>query len=133
MIVDTSVWIDYLYHNQHSDICDYLDRYLQGESPIYCTPIIFQEVLQSLRKDSDFTRLRQDFLTYQFYQFDNQLQAALDAASIFRKCRKHGYTIRKAYDCLIALTCLHFDLELLHIDKDFDNIAKVFPLKTVSV
>jgi hypothetical protein len=39
MMIDSSVWIDYLYHNQHPDICDYLDRYLQGEKPIYCTPI----------------------------------------------------------------------------------------------
>lgn len=131
-MVDSSVWIDYLYYNRHPEVCDYLDRYLQGEKPIYCTPIIFQEVLQGIRKDGDFTRLRQNFLTYQFYQLENQIQAAQDAASIFRKCRKHGYTICKAYDCLIALTCLHFDLDLLHVDKDFDNIAKLFPLKVIS-
>jgi len=132
-MVDSSVWIDYLYHNQHSDICDYLDRYLEGEKPIFCTPIILQEVLQGIKKDSDFKRIRQNFLAYQFFQFDNQLQAAQDAASIFRACRKKGFTIRKAYDCLIALTCLHFDLELLHIDKDFDHIASLYPLKIVSV
>ncbi|HLF35997.1 MAG TPA: PIN domain-containing protein [Cyclobacteriaceae bacterium] len=133
MMVDTSIWIDYLYYNRHPELCDYLDRYLKSDNSISCTPVIFQEVLQGVRKDSDFLRLREDFLTYRYFQFNNQLRAAEDAAAIFRKCRKNGLTIRKANDCMIALICLHYDLELLHADHDFDMISKLYPLKTVPV
>lgn len=132
-MIDTSVWLDYLYYNQNKNVCDFLDEYLKGNQPIFSTPVIYQEVLQGVKKDKDYKNLRTDFLTYQFFQFSNQLLAAEQAAEIYRNCRKKGYTIRKAYDCLIALTCLKFDLELLHLDKDFDNIAKVYPLKIVKI
>ena len=132
MLVDTSAWLDYLYYNRNKKICDFLDKYLQGSDPVFCTPIVYQEVLQGVRKDQDFQDLRTDFLTYKFVQFNNQLLAAEQAAEIYRGCRKKGLTIRKAQDCLIALTCIKFDLELLHNDKDFDNIAKVYPLKVIS-
>jgi hypothetical protein len=133
MMVDTSIWIDYLYYNRHPKLCNYLDRFLLSEKPVSCTPIIFQEVLQGVRKDNDFIRLRHDFLSFTYYQFDNQIQAAKDAAAIFRNCRKNGLTIRKANDCMIALICLHYDLELLHADRDFDMISKLYPLKTTSI
>ena len=131
MLIDTSVWLDYLYYNRNKKVCDFLDDYLKGNGPVFCSPTIYQEVLQGVRKDQDYQELRIDFLTYWFFQFNNQLLAAEQAAQIYRKCRKKGLTIRKAHDCLIALTCLTFDLELLHADKDFDSIAQVYPLKVV--
>ncbi len=133
MLVDTSVWLDFLYYNRNKKVCDFLDEYLKGGEPVFCTPVIYQEVLQGVRKDKDYQNLRTDFLTYRFFQFNNQLLAAEQAAEIYRNCRKKGLTIRKANDCLIALTCLKFNLKLLHMDKDFDNIAKIYPLKIVKV
>jgi len=32
---------------------------------------------------------------------------------------------------MIALVCLDYGLDLLTIDRDFENIAEVFPLKLV--
>lgn len=51
------------------------------------------------------------------------------AAQIYRACRKHGLTIRKTADCLIAATCLEAGAELYHNDRDFEAIAKVKDLK----
>ena len=133
MLIETSVWLDYLYYNHSPNINSFLNQYLAGEQPVFTTPIIYQEVLQGIRKDKDFNQIRQDFTSYTFFKFNNQQEAAEKAANIYRRCRKEGLTIRKAHDCMIALVCLEFDLELLHLDRDFDNIAKVYPLKLVIV
>ena len=65
--------------------------------------------------------------------FTNVFQMAVEAADIYRQCRNKGPTIRKAPDCLIAYYALQYNLPLLHKDKDFDGIAKVFPLQMMNV
>ena len=50
------------------------------------------------------------------------------AQSLFK-----GLAIRKAPDCLIAHYALAYDLPLLHKHKDFDSIAKVFPIQIIGV
>lgn len=55
--------------------------------------------------------------------------ASIKAAEIFRTLRKNGITIRKINDCIIANYALEYNLILIHIDSDFENIAKIYPLK----
>lgn len=54
-----------------------------------------------------------------------------EAARIFFDCRRRGITVRGSADCLIAQMTLEQDATLLHDDGDFENIAKVRPLKTL--
>ncbi len=49
---------------------------------------------------------------------------AIAAASLYRILKSKEITIRKPNDCLIAAICIQYKIELLHNDKDFDNIAK---------
>lgn len=133
MLVESSAWIDYLYYNQFPTVNNFLAQHIAKNRPIYTTPIVYQEVLQGIRNDREFDQIRQNFATYRFFQLNDQQQSAEKAAGIYRSCRKKGLTIRKAHDCMIALICLEFDLELLHLDRDFDNIAKVYPLRIVEV
>jgi hypothetical protein len=90
-------------------------------------------VLRGIKKDSEYRKVKQNFESYRFYTLNNQKKAAEDSAMIYRTCRAKGLTIRKANDCMIALVALAFNLPILHKDKDFDNIAKVYPLKTIKV
>ena len=60
----------------------------------------------------------------------NATEAAISAATLYRKLRQKGVTIRKPNDCLIAAFALHFDVELCHNDRDFDAIAARTKLKT---
>src|SRR5207249_12098434 len=53
------------------------------------------------------------------------------AAAIYRACRARGTTPRSSIDCLIAQICLRYDHELLSRDRDFDAIARIFPLQRV--
>jgi predicted nucleic acid-binding protein len=56
----------------------------------------------------------------------------VDAARIYFDCRRKALTVRSSVDCLIAQVALDNRLALLHSDRDFDAIAKVRPLQTVS-
>ena len=55
------------------------------------------------------------------------------AADIYRQLRASGTTIRKTNDCIIAATVLEHDCELLHNDRDFNAVAREFPLRVLRV
>ncbi|WP_420886111.1 PIN domain-containing protein, partial [Candidatus Contendibacter odensensis] len=46
-----------------------------------------------------------------------------EAATLYRRCRSQGSTIRSTIDCLIARICLRHDYDLLTKDRDFRLIA----------
>ena len=131
MLVDTSAWIEFFnpVPNPHQTALE--DHIFAGEI-IYTCPIIVQEVLQGVRQ-KDYVKTRSALSSAEMLTFTNYFQMAVDAAQVYRACRIKGLTIRKANDCLIAHYALKYDLPLLHKDKDFDSIAKVFPLRIVKV
>ena len=133
MVVDTSVWLDYLYYQHHPDAGDYLDSYLSQNGPIEMLPVIYQEVLQGMRSDQEYQRFRQNASHFDFYYFTDPFEAAHQTATLYHECRRKGLTIRKSNDCLIAHYCISYNLSLLTVDTDFDHIAKVFSLKMVRV
>ena len=55
------------------------------------------------------------------------------AGNIYRVARGKSVTIRSSNDCLIAAIAMHHDLLLLHGDRDFDEIARFFPLRARNV
>ena len=59
------------------------------------------------------------------------LEAAYGAAAIYQDARKHGITIRKSNDCLIAFYTIFYDAVLLHNDEDFNKIAEYTHLQTL--
>ncbi len=132
MLIETSAWIAY-YRDNVRAIADYVENRLLNKLPVFTTPLIIQEVLQGFPDQKRYMATLINFSSYPNYFLANQTQAAIDAANIYRNCRKKGYTIRKPNDCMIALVALSYDLPILHNDKDFDNIAKIYPLKIVKV
>jgi predicted nucleic acid-binding protein len=91
-------------------------------------PVIVQEVLQGIRIQKLFDLIKYVFLS-QRYVIYNQVEIAVSAASLYRCLKRKGITIRKPNDCLIAAVCINQNIEVLHKDKDFDNIAKHTSLK----
>ena len=53
----------------------------------------------------------------------------IQAAQLYRDCRRKGKTVRKTVDCIIAAICIENDLALLHKDADFDFIEECTTLK----
>jgi predicted nucleic acid-binding protein len=125
-LYDTSVWIEYK-NGIASNRTNQLDHDLIFNQVCTC-PIIIQEVLQGIRSNRDFAELEIDFRNLKLLNWD-ATEAAVSAAMLYRRLRQIGVTIRKPNDCLIAAYALHFDIELCHNDRDFDQIAAHSDLK----
>jgi predicted nucleic acid-binding protein len=125
VIVDTTVWIDYLRGAENPET-RWLDRELQRQ-PLGLTDLILCEVLQG---KNAFARAQADLLKFQVFQTGGSTMAVA-AAQNYRDLRDRGYTIRKTIDCLIATFCLQAKHELLHRDHDFDPFEKVLGLQVV--
>jgi predicted nucleic acid-binding protein len=54
------------------------------------------------------------------------------AASLYRRCRRGGVTVRALTDCLIAAVAIRTDTELVHADQDFDLLAQHTDLRVTS-
>lgn len=128
VIIDTTVWIDYLCGTENLET-RWLDRELQRQR-LGLTDLILCEVLQGIREQSAFTRVRADLLKFQVFDTGGS-GLAVAAAQNYRDLRQRGYTVHKTIDCLIATFCLQAKHELLHRDRDFDCFEKVLGLRVV--
>jgi len=128
VIVDTTVWIDYLRGAENSETL-WLDRELQRQR-LGLTDLILCEVLQGIRDQGTFAEVQANILKFQVFQTGGTA-LAVAAAQNYRELRQHGYTVRKTIDCLIATFCLQAKHELLHRDHDFDCFEKVLGLQVV--
>jgi hypothetical protein len=128
IIVDTSVWIDYL-GGFETPQTRWLEQALSTQR-LGLTDLILCELLQGIRDEGKFNevyRAMQDFEIFTMGGVDLAVQSARN----FRILRAHGYTIRKTIECLIATFCLENDHQLLHNDSDFAPFEQVFGLQAI--
>jgi len=52
-----------------------------------------------------------------------------ETVALYRSARRAGLTVRSGVDCLIAACALRHGLTVVHVDRDFDAIARVAPLR----
>jgi len=128
LIVDTTVWIDYLAGRRNPET-DYLDRELPRQR-LGLTDLILCEVLQGIRDDKSFARVLRDLRKFAVFETGGE-ELAIDAAKNFRLLRRRGHTVRKTIDCLIATFCLRHGHSLLHRDRDFDPFEQFLALPVV--
>jgi hypothetical protein len=117
VIVDTTVWIDYLRGIANNETA-WLD-WAMGRERLGLTDLILCEVLQDIRGDSDFKRARHDLMKFRVFAGGGS-DLAIAAAENYRALRRRGFTVRKTIDCWIATFCLMNGHQLLHRDRDFD-------------
>ena len=126
VLVDTTVWIDFFSARSKSHV-KALENLILNREDICLCGIILTEILQGIRKDSEFNRTR-DLLANLFF-LSMPYSVFLRSAEIYRNLRRKGITIRKPMDCMIASVALEHDIPLLHNDKDFIPIEKHFRLQ----
>lgn len=128
VIVDTTVWIDYLrgVDNQQSL---WLEAHAENKR-LGLTDIILSEVLQGIRDDQQFLKVHIELLKFEVFT-PGGIDLAVRAAKNFRALRKRGFTIRRIADCWIATFCLCEGHELLHRDRDFDPFESELGLRVV--
>ncbi len=127
IVVDTSVWIDYL-RRRVTPQADRLAAFITDGIVIAMTGVIRMELLRGAAP-SIFEELRASLdehpmLATEATDFDL-------AADLFRSCRAAGTAVRNSVDCLIAAPCIRTGTPLLHADADFDKLAAVSDLRVV--
>ena len=126
VLVDSTVWIDF-FAARSSDLVVALENLIINREDICICGIVLTEVLQGIRKDSEFKKTRDLFTKLLFLPMPYPV--FLKAAEIYRGLRRKGITIRKSVDCMIASVAIENDIPLLHNDKDFAAIEEHCGLK----
>jgi predicted nucleic acid-binding protein len=128
VIVDTTVWIDYLRGTENSETV-WLDGALTRQR-LGLIDLVLCEVLQGIRDPNMFIKVRDELLTFHLFQTGGK-DLAITSALNYRKLGDRGYTVRRTIDCLIASFCLEAGHEVLHRDRDFDPFEKALGLRVV--
>lgn len=128
ILVDTSVWIDF-FNNKNNWQTLKLDELLNSEI-ILIGDLIFTEILQGFKKDTDFEQVKENLSILPFVNMLNR-DLSIKSANNYRKLRNRGITVRKTIDCIIATYCIENKIKLLHNDKDFKAFEENLKLLTV--
>ena len=86
------------------------------------------EVLQGLTSDREARRVERELRSFPILRLGGLDDFAL-AASLYRRARRAGLTLRNAIDCLIAAPCIRTGAAILHADADFDRLASCTELR----
>ena len=119
ILIDTSAWVEFL-RDTGSDVSARVDAEMGGEIAI--CDAIHMEVLAGARDESHLEALRgllarASVLPTEPTHYD-------EAATLYRRCRREGETVRRLIDCLIAAVAIGAGVPVLHRDDDFDVLAR---------
>lgn len=128
IIVDTTVWIDYL-KNVTTPETAWLDSQLTRQ-PLGVLDLMVCEILQGLATDKEASRVLRDLKRFQLLDTGG-LELATAAARNYRLLRAKGRTVRRTIDCIIATYCIREGHPLLHCDRDFDPFEQFLGLIVV--
>jgi predicted nucleic acid-binding protein len=128
VIVDTTVWIDYLRGLQNRET-QWFDKELARQR-FGLTDLILCEVLQGIRGEKEFSQARRELGKFELFTTGGE-ELAVAAAVNFRTLRERGRTFRKTIDCLIATSCILRGHSLLHRDRDFAPFEQLLGLSVV--
>lgn len=130
-LIDTSVWIEY-FRNTGSDADEYLAEALRdGVGDVVCCEPVAMELLAGTPQGK-LAMVEQLLNGLPTVQLDPTLDFRA-AAQLHRAVRRTGFTVRSLQDCLIAAAAIRADVQLVHQDVDFELIARVAPLRHLSL
>jgi len=124
VLVDTSAWIEVFRKPARVRLEDVVDF----DDVVTCLPVV-QEVLQGFDQEADFRRAREAMWSFPMVESPLGPDVVAEAIDLYRRVRRAGITVRSSVDCLIAACALRHDLAVLHVDRDFTNLAKVSQLE----
>lgn len=119
VIVDTTVWIDYLNGTDNPETA-WFDAHLTTQR-FGLLDLMVCEILQGLSTDLEAERVLRHLRRFEILD-SGGVELAVAAASQYRALRAKGKTVRSTVDCLIAAFCIRSGHQLLHRDRDFDAL-----------
>jgi predicted nucleic acid-binding protein len=126
VLADTSAWIEFL--RKTGSAANRRLRKLLAADLLATTDVVRFELLAGARDEAEWRRLRGLLSRCRFVPLNGPGDYE-DAALVYRRLRGVGVTIASMVDCLVAVAAMKEGLELLHVDRDFDAIARHAPLR----
>jgi predicted nucleic acid-binding protein len=121
IVVDSSVWIDFLNGRRAAHV-ERLQAAI-GVDEIIVGDLMLCEVLQGLGSEGDARQVETLLRRFEIVPMAGEA-IAVSAARNFRALRRRGITIRKTIDLLIGTWCIENRRPLLHNDSDFRPMAQ---------
>lgn len=128
MIVDTSVWIEFLSSSTSSASRWLADR-VAADAEVIVPEVVLMELLIGTTDEAT-AALRRRLLQRFPIEPLAPVRDAEDAAAIHRRCRRGGDTVRSLIDCQVAAMALRMGVPVAHRDRDFEVIRKHCGLQT---
>jgi hypothetical protein len=130
IVVDSSVWIDFLKGRQSRQVRRLLASL--GSEDIILGDLMLCEILQGLASERAAAEVETLLRNFDIVPMAGEA-IAVAAARNYRSLRRRGITIRKTIDLLIGTWCIESGRPLLHNDSDFRPMARHLGLVEVSV
>lgn len=131
MIVDTSVWIEFL-AGTGSAAAVRLREVIREGALVVVPEVVLMELAVGTTDERAARELRRMLLGFDVAALAPLVDSER-AAAIHRTCRRSGETVRSLLDCLVAAVALRIDLPVLHRDRDFDVIGRHTDLRAEAV
>ncbi len=123
ILVDTSVWIEVLKDKTGETVKSFRRRI--GDEIVVFSRFIQLELLQGAKDEPEWNRL-DEYLSTQYY-LEATENTWRNAARLYFDLRRSGVTVRSPIDCCIACVAMESRALLLHRDRDFESISRIFP------
>lgn len=126
ILTDSSAWIEFL-RDTASPACLAVRNGLIRNELIVCDAVRM-EVLVGARSNRHADELgsllaRAQYIRTEPSDYDH-------AALLYRQCRRRGETVRNMIDCLIAAVAIRVGVPVLHMDRDYDILARHTPVQS---
>jgi predicted nucleic acid-binding protein len=121
IVVDSSVWIDFLNGRNVPHVGRL--RAVLGADEIIVGDLMLCEVLQGLDSEPAAREVEALLRRFEILPMAGETIASI-AARNFRSLRRRGITVRKTIDLLIGTWCIENRRPLLHNDSDFHLMAR---------
>lgn len=131
ILVDSSAWIELL-HKTGSPVDRRLKAAIDDDEQLAIVGVVQLEILAGARAELEARNLRRLLARCRLLRLEEPSDHEA-AAALYRACRRGGSTIRRLPDCLIAAVAIRHGAEVLHLDSDFEKIARHAPLSVVGV
>jgi predicted nucleic acid-binding protein len=128
ILVDTSVWIDFLRSPPGRSGAE-LKRMIEEVEPIALTGVVVSEILQGLTRDVN--RVERYLSSWDMLE-PRRFSTYREAAAISRLARSRGISLTTT-DALIAAVALEHRASLFSSDKDFSRVARITALRLHSL
>lgn len=131
ILVDSSVWIDHFRGTANVQTRQ-LERWLSGQDgppDIGVADLVVFEVVRGFSTAQAQARARDLLLGLEVVEIGG-VDNALHAATLYRRLRETGRTVRSPIDILLASYCMTHGHVLLHRDADFESLKGLGGLDT---